>query len=316
MTLGGAKKRPAPAPGAAAAVHAYICAFVRACVHACVCALVLRRGPCPGAPAERGVRPSPPPAPPSPPARTRRSPQTLFCHSCTSLRAVELLRWRACGPRARSHENVGGCAGTAAFDADERDEEKEGEGVAVRDLDEGRDKKPKVIDMKQTGSWHKGRLGKKTSNADAIMEQVKKGGSVTAADDSGAKQPELPVLAPGGGANSSEEEARLALVKDALAERDRAEGEEKTLGLTIQTGNSSSRKLDEKIDLETCGEETKLEDYDDMPIAEFGMALMRGMGWKDGEALGGSRKGSVAPLNPNPQPPNPNPQTPTLKPKP
>ena len=34
-------------------------------------------------------------------------------------------------------------------------------------------------------------------------------------------------------------------------------GEEKTLGLTIETGKTSSRVLDEKIDLEACGEETK-----------------------------------------------------------
>ena len=38
-----------------------------------------------------------------------------------------------------------------------------------------------------------------------------------------------------------------------------------------------------------------MDDYEEMPIEEFGMALMRGMGWKDGEGLGGSRKGIIEP---------------------
>jgi len=47
--------------------------------------------------------------------------------------------------------------------------------------------------------------------------------------------------------------------------------------------------------MKKCGEETKMDDYEEMPIEEFGMALMRGMGWKDGEGLGGSRKGIIEP---------------------
>ena len=33
------------------------------------------------------------------------------------------------------------------------------------------------------------------------------------------------------------------------------------------------------------------EDYDEMPIAEFGKAMLRGMGWKEGTAIGKSNKG-------------------------
>ena len=42
-------------------------------------------------------------------------------------------------------------------------------------------------------------------------------------------------------------------------------------------------------DMSRCGAEARLDDYEEMPIHEFGKALMRGMGWKDGEALGGRR---------------------------
>ena len=196
----------------------------------------------------------------------------------------------------------------AAF-GEEEGGKKESEAVAVRDLEDGLNQGPKIIEMKQTGGWHRGRL-QKTSNADQIMEQVKKGGNVVM-DDEPARAPEASNFCGGdGGDISAADAARAALVKDALAERDRPEGEEKTLGLTIETGKAVSRALDskdkkidlEKIDLENCGEETKLTDYDAMPIAEFGMALMRGMGWKDGEALGGSRKGIIEPIDIKAQP--------------
>jgi len=80
MTLGGAKKRPAPAPGGSPPCTA---ARRRACGRACPAAKF---------PAAEGVR-----------ARV-----------------------------------------AAAFGEEEVEKKKEGEGVAVRDLDDGRDKKPKV----------------------------------------------------------------------------------------------------------------------------------------------------------------------------
>ncbi len=44
--------------------------------------------------------------------------------------------------------------------------------------------------MKNSGGWHKGRLSK-GSNADQIMEQVKKGGTVLAEDVSASKAAEV-----------------------------------------------------------------------------------------------------------------------------
>ena len=34
-----------------------------------------------------------------------------------------------------------------------------------------------------------------------------------------------------------------------------------------------------------------MEDYQDMPVTSFGAAMLRGMGWKNGEAIGGTNKG-------------------------
>ncbi|RKP10667.1 DExH-box splicing factor binding site-domain-containing protein [Thamnocephalis sphaerospora] len=47
-----------------------------------------------------------------------------------------------------------------------------------------------------------------------------------------------------------------------------------------------------KVDLAACPDVSTLDDYDDVPIEEFGAALLRGMGWKDGQGIGrGHRNG-------------------------
>ena len=195
----------------------------------------------------------------------------------------------------------------------EEPEERGSATAEIRDLEDGRSKAPRVISMKDTGGWHKGRLGK-GSNAAAIMEHVKKGGTVTADDDQAGKKAPGMLGSHAGGAGA-ENDARAALMRDAARAAEQAEGEEQTLGLTIEgtTDKASAaervkaaaarrKEQEDKIAFEDCGEETKLTDYDEMPIAEFGMALMRGMGWKDGSALGSSRKGILEPVEIKAQP--------------
>ena len=36
--------------------------------------------------------------------------------------------------------------------------------------------------------------------------------------------------------------------------------------------------------------QSTLDDYDDMPISQFGMACLRGMGWKKSEGIGLTNK--------------------------
>ncbi len=48
-----------------------------------------------------------------------------------------------------------------------------------------------------------------------------------------------------------------------------------------------------KYDLESRPEEADLEAYDGMPIDEFGFAMLRGMGWQPGTAIGLNNKGYV-----------------------
>jgi hypothetical protein len=45
-------------------------------------------------------------------------------------------------------------------------------------------------------------------------------------------------------------------------------------------------------DVQSRPEETKLEEYEEVPVEQFGAALLRGMGWKEGQSLGGGKAGT------------------------
>lgn len=43
-------------------------------------------------------------------------------------------------------------------------------------------------------------------------------------------------------------------------------------------------------DVKDRAEDITIEDYEKMPVEEFGAALLRGLGWKKGEGIGRNRK--------------------------
>ncbi len=43
-------------------------------------------------------------------------------------------------------------------------------------------------------------------------------------------------------------------------------------------------------DVENRPDETTMEDYEKISVDEFGAALLRGLGWKEGEGIGRNRK--------------------------
>lgn len=49
-------------------------------------------------------------------------------------------------------------------------------------------------------------------------------------------------------------------------------------------------------DVDARPEEMSLEDYNRVPIEKFGAALLRGMGWKEGQAVGKNSNGLLAPV--------------------
>lgn len=45
-------------------------------------------------------------------------------------------------------------------------------------------------------------------------------------------------------------------------------------------------ETDEKLDVSLRPDESKLEDYDRIPVEKFGLAMLRGMSWKEGDPIG------------------------------
>ncbi len=43
-------------------------------------------------------------------------------------------------------------------------------------------------------------------------------------------------------------------------------------------------------DVQSRPEEATMEDYENIPVDEFGAALLRGLGWNEGEGIGRNRK--------------------------
>ncbi|KAI8049612.1 DExH-box splicing factor binding site-domain-containing protein [Syncephalis plumigaleata] len=108
---------------------------------------------------------------------------------------------------------------------------------------------------------------------------------------------------------SSEEQAIKALYAEAqrLANGD-SEGEEEEeakrnkpkLVLGVSESTSSSNMMNNmnnegrqrleadafKEEYNNCPDPSTLDDYEDVPVEEFGAALLRGMGWKDGQGIG------------------------------
>lgn len=46
-------------------------------------------------------------------------------------------------------------------------------------------------------------------------------------------------------------------------------------------------------DYEKRPEETTMDDYERVPVDEFGAALLRGLGWSEGEGIGKNRKNAT-----------------------
>lgn len=51
-----------------------------------------------------------------------------------------------------------------------------------------------------------------------------------------------------------------------------------------------------RLDMANRPPEATMADYEQTPISQFGAAMLRGMGWKEGQAIGGTNKGLVEPI--------------------
>ncbi|KAK1225303.1 DNA primase large subunit Spp2 [Marasmius sp. AFHP31] len=80
-------------------------------------------------------------------------------------------------------------------------------------------------------------------------------------------------------------------------------GEEEASDLTIPTISTPMSEGDAyKQDVDELPDSATLDDYGRVPVAQFGAALLRGMGWKEGTAASRKGKGIVEPYIPESRP--------------
>ncbi|KTW32157.1 uncharacterized protein T551_00839 [Pneumocystis jirovecii RU7] len=74
------------------------------------------------------------------------------------------------------------------------------------------------------------------------------------------------------------------------------------LPMTVSNTNwkTNTRRLTEdelyRIDILSLPDPSTLEDYENVPVEEFGNALLRGMGWKEGEGIGKNKHVNTKPI--------------------
>lgn len=103
------------------------------------------------------------------------------------------------------------------------------------------------------------------------------------------------------GKDAEEDEALKEILEDAARkneawdEQGKADNSDLHIPLLMQNKVPEGFETDDKLDVSLRPSEPDEADYDEIPIEQYGMAMLRGMGWKDGEGIGKHKK-NVAPV--------------------
>ncbi|KND01425.1 uncharacterized protein SPPG_03230 [Spizellomyces punctatus DAOM BR117] len=104
-----------------------------------------------------------------------------------------------------------------------------------------------------------------------------------------------------------EEEALAAVLKDASGEQDDTQPRLHTLPILAQNSVPGLDEIEDatekyRHDVNLRPAEATLDDYERVPIEEFGMAMLRGMGWEKGRPVGKNPNGLIEPIVNKPRP--------------
>jgi len=103
---------------------------------------------------------------------------------------------------------------------------------------------------------------------------------------------------------SEDERARRALLADVAGGA--SEDSPANIDIIPISANNATRPMSEtdayKQDVITRPDSASLQDYERVPVSQFGAALLRGMGWKEGTAASRTRTGPVEPWLPSSRP--------------
>ncbi|XP_056001685.1 G-patch domain and KOW motifs-containing protein-like [Ostrea edulis] len=102
--------------------------------------------------------------------------------------------------------------------------------------------------------------------------------------------------------DADEEEAVKEIIADAAKknetweEHGKVDNSDIAIPLLMQNKVPEGFETDEKLDVSLRPSEPEEADYEEVPIEHYGMAMLRGMGWKEGEGIGKNKKNVVAPV--------------------
>uniref|UniRef100_A0A914URX7 G-patch domain-containing protein n=1 Tax=Plectus sambesii TaxID=2011161 RepID=A0A914URX7_9BILA len=137
---------------------------------------------------------------------------------------------------------------------------------------------PLVIPMIIKNDWRTERLKEQTIKNG---ENVPNGEGIA----NGASEEAIP-----NGEDDLAARAKAALLNEAKGgEAESGEGNSRAVPLLLANRIPAGFETDDKLDVSLRPDEEDA-DYDSVPIEEFGLAVLRGMGWKEGDPIGNSNK--------------------------
>lgn len=132
-----------------------------------------------------------------------------------------------------------------------------------------------------------------TINSGPQMEglQMRKRARVDTIEDA-PTEPEPPVTR----ADRPEETEDQRAIRALLADAEEGDGPEGSMVDVIPISSARHAPTEDdafKQDLDELPDEATLQDYERIPVSQFGMAMLRGMGWKPGEPASRNKKGGI-----------------------
>ncbi|XP_053552190.1 G-patch domain and KOW motifs-containing protein [Bombina bombina] len=116
-------------------------------------------------------------------------------------------------------------------------------------------------------------------------------------------RPDKPQETGGSVVPQTEEDSVLSqAVKELIEESRRSQEDDSTVDQTLSIPLLMQNKVPDgledgdKVDVSLRPESAEAADYESVPVEQYGMAMLRGMGWKEGEGIGRTFKQDVKPL--------------------
>lgn len=172
-----------------------------------------------------------------------------------------------------------------------------------------KDRKDDVDYVKSLNDKHINSTVKKEQKKDLVIPLIVKNHwrtntKVTEKDSNGESKPETTPVADEKELTPQEEAARELIAesrKELEAWENRSEGDVKKIDevpLVLNNAPPAGFETDDALDVSCRAEQSTMDDYENVPIEQYGLAMLRGMGWKKDQGIGGFKKQVIESIDP------------------